>query len=95
MIDPVERRELGRQALRGGDAAQALRHLRRAVEVDRDDPVTWRLLGRCFEEIGEQRRAAMCHSVATRQILRIGGSLDDLEGGPLALDWDRMKAHEV
>ncbi len=90
-----ERRELGRQALLGGDAPRALWHLRHAVEADRNDAGTWRLLGRCFEEIGEPRRASMCYAVASRQALRSGDHIDELDDGPLALGWDRLDTHDA
>jgi len=93
--DARERRELGRQALLGGDAARALWHLRHAVEADRDDPRTWQLLGRCFEEIGETRRASMCYAVASRHALLSGRGLDDSGIRPLALGWHRLDSHDA
>lgn len=94
-IDARERRELGRQALLGGDAAHALWHLRHAVEADPDDPRIWQLLGRCFEEIGETKRASMCYAVASRHARLSGHDPEESSVRSLTLGWDRLDPHDA
>ena len=78
-------RDMGRDALLAGDPAEALWFLRHAVEIDGDDAVCWQLMGRCFEEIGEERRARKCYQIAIRQYRESGDVGDRLEKGPLGL----------
>ena len=65
-------RELGMQSLNLGEIEEALWCLRRAIELCSEDPITWQLLGHCFELIGEERRASRCYKFASRQLLRTG-----------------------
>ena len=56
---------LGNAYLQAGDAAAAVRHLRRAVEHDAGYSAAWKLLGKALMEVGE---AAEAVDVYTRGI---------------------------
>ncbi len=71
-------RERGRAALLRGDVAQALQYLRHAVQESSEQPAAWQLLGRCFEEIGEEQRARRCYTLAARQAIKAGLDPDEL-----------------
>lgn len=77
-------RDMGRDALFGGEPAEALWFLRHALEIDRDDPVCWQLMRRCFEEIGEKIRARQCQQLAIRLSPEPGEDGERPERGPLA-----------
>lgn len=47
------RYSLGNEYLKAGDAHAAVRHLRRAVEHDRDYSAAWKLLGKALTEAGD------------------------------------------
>ncbi|HEY3174392.1 MAG TPA: tetratricopeptide repeat protein [Candidatus Polarisedimenticolia bacterium] len=78
-------RDMGRDALFSGDPAEALWFLRHAVEIDPDDPLSWQVLGRCFEQIGEQERARKCYRLATRRHLLSGTPDEQRSSGMLSL----------
>lgn len=69
--------DLGRQSLLEGDIPDALWCLRRAIELQSDDPLVWKLVGRCFEEMGEEKRARRCYALAARQIATSGQHVED------------------
>jgi predicted Zn-dependent protease len=48
---------LGNEYLKAGQAAQAVEHLRRAVELDETYSAAWKLLGRALEEGGMAQEA--------------------------------------
>lgn len=77
-------RELGRDAMLAGDPADALWCLRRAIETDADDATAWHLLARCFDEIGERRRARRCHALAARLRMRQAGRGEAVEVAAIA-----------
>ncbi|HET9480652.1 MAG TPA: tetratricopeptide repeat protein [Candidatus Polarisedimenticolia bacterium] len=83
--------DLGRAALVSGDHAEALWSLRRALEADSDNPAIWRLVGRCFELMGEEGRACMSYTLAARLRARIEGAADAAGAGPAALNWKRRE----
>lgn len=47
------RYSLGNEYLKAGDAPAAVRHLRHAVEHDRDYSAAWKLLGKALTEAGD------------------------------------------
>ena len=49
---------LGTQYLKAGDAARAVEHLRRAVEMDPQYSAAWKLLGKALEQTADLRGAA-------------------------------------
>ena len=81
-------REQGRRALESGDVSEALWYLRRAIETRGEHPTAWHLLGRCFEQIGEEERAQRCYSLAVRQALRLGLDAEALHTGPFSFMWN-------
>ena len=48
---------LGNEYAGAGDAEQAVRHLRRAVELDRNYSAAWKLLGRSLAGLGRDEEA--------------------------------------
>jgi Tfp pilus assembly protein PilF len=76
---------MGRDALLAGDPAEGLWFLRHAVQIDGDDAVCWQLMGRCFEMIGEKRRAARCYQIAIRQYAESDDGDLHLGKGPLGI----------
>jgi Tfp pilus assembly protein PilF len=58
--------QMGRDSIAEGEISEALWHLRQAVENDSDYITAWQLLGRCFEEMGEEARAQRCFRLAFR-----------------------------
>jgi len=66
--------ELGRESMAAGDLSEALWHLRQAVEHDSDYVTAWQLLGKCFEQMGEEVRAQRCFRLAFRLLMKEGGS---------------------
>ena len=81
-------RDQGRRALQSGDVREALWYLRRAIESRSEHPTAWHLLGRCFEQIGEEQRARRCYSLAVRQALRLGLDQEAFHAGPLSFVWN-------
>jgi len=79
--------DLGRDSLLQGEVAEALWFLRKAVEADGDNPFAWQLLGRCFEEMGEERRARNCYGLASRQLLKMGVEQEPASVGSLMPFW--------
>ena len=74
---------LGRDSLMAGDVSEALWHLRQAVENDADSFTAWQLLGRCFEEMGEEARAQRCYRLAFRLSLKPAKNADQADAIPL------------
>ena len=81
-------REQGRRALQSGEVREALWYLRRAIETRSEHPTAWHLLGRCFEQIGQEERARRCYSLAVRQALKLGLDEEALNPGPLSFLWN-------
>ncbi len=81
-------REQGRRALQSGDVREALWYLRRAIETRSEHPTAWHLLGRCFEQIGQEERARRCYSLAVRQALKLGLDEEAFHAGPLSFMWN-------
>ncbi|GIX27959.1 MAG: TPR repeat-containing protein [Burkholderiales bacterium] len=48
---------LGNEYLKQGDAATAIAHLRRALELDRNYSAAWKLLGKALAEAGRPEEA--------------------------------------
>jgi Tfp pilus assembly protein PilF len=71
---------LGTQYLKAGDAARAIEHLRRAVELDPQYSAAWKLLGKALEQTAEPQAAA--------QAYRSGIAAADLRG-------DKQAAREM
>jgi len=96
ILEPSEMwRELGRQALQEGETEEAIWYLRQAVDEDGDNPASWQLLGRCFDEMGETTRARNCYTLAARQIVRSGAEAGEQFGGPLAKFWTLLQPKQV
>lgn len=60
---------LGNEHLKAGHAGEAVSHLRRAVELDRDYTAAWKLLGRALADDGlhEEALAAYREGIAVAQ----------------------------
>ena len=88
-------RDLALDALMSGEPASGLWYLRNAVDVDADDPETWQLMGRCFEEMGEDSRARKCFLLALRQHALSAPGGDPHLSTTLCLHWRRRPSRDV
>ena len=88
-------RELALDSLMTGEPASGLWFLRNAIEADADDPLTWQLMGRCFEEMGEESRARKCFMLALRQHALSDAGTDPHRAGSLPLFWQRRRTREI
>ena len=88
-------RELGLDSLLAGEPASGLWYLRNAIEIDADDPATWQLMGRCFDEMGEESRARKCYILALRQHALPGVNTQSAPTAPLPMFWRRRPARDV
>lgn len=88
-------RELALDSLMTGEPASGLWYLRNAIEADADDPETWQLMGRCFEEMGEESRARKCFHLALRQHALSGAMTHPAPSVPLSMSWHRRPSREI
>ena len=88
-------RELALDSLMAGEPAAGLWFLRNAIEAASDDPETWQLMGRCFEEMGEESRARKCFLLALRQHARSGANTQLPPPAPLSLYWRRRQSRDI
>jgi len=89
--DALAWRELALDSLVSGEPASGLWFLRNAIELDSNDPETWQLMGRCFEEMGEESRARRCFLLAFRQQALTGLPAQSLP----SMAWRRRATREV
>lgn len=52
---------LGSELLKAGDAAQAIIHLRAAVDMDPKYSAAWKLLGKALADAGQRGEALACY----------------------------------
>src|SRR5262245_60803343 len=88
-------RELALDSLMSGEPASGLWYLRNAIDLDADDPETWQLMGRCFEEMGEEARARKCFLLALRQHALSGADGNPHPSTQLSLHWRRKPSRDA